>query len=48
LPACRRCNVRKRLLTDVEFRARLAAEEHERRMSHPDPNESSAPEPPPG
>lgn len=26
LPACRRCNTRKRLLTEEEFRARLAAE----------------------
>ncbi|TMC42200.1 MAG: HNH endonuclease [Chloroflexi bacterium] len=26
VPACRRCNTRKRLLTEDEFRARLAAE----------------------
>jgi 5-methylcytosine-specific restriction endonuclease McrA len=30
LPACRRCNSRKRLLTEDEFRARLAAEESRR------------------
>jgi 5-methylcytosine-specific restriction endonuclease McrA len=26
LPACRRCNLRKHLMTEEEFRARLAAE----------------------
>ena len=30
VPACRRCNTRKRLLTEDEFRARLAAENHGR------------------
>ncbi|MDP9276410.1 MAG: HNH endonuclease [Chloroflexota bacterium] len=29
LPACRRCNTRKRLLTEDEFRARLASEDRE-------------------
>jgi len=30
VPACRRCNTRKRLLTEDEFRARLATENHGR------------------
>jgi 5-methylcytosine-specific restriction endonuclease McrA len=29
LPACRRCNARKHLMTDVEFRARLESERRE-------------------
>ena len=28
LPACARCNLRKHLMTEAEFRARLAAEGH--------------------
>ena len=33
LPACRRCNARKHLLTEVEFRTRLAAERGENLQS---------------
>jgi len=33
LPACRRCNARKHLLTEAEFRARLAAERGENLQS---------------
>jgi 5-methylcytosine-specific restriction endonuclease McrA len=33
LPACRRCNARKHLLTEQEFRARLAAERDENLQS---------------
>jgi 5-methylcytosine-specific restriction endonuclease McrA len=39
LPACRRCNTRKRLLTEDEFRARLAAEDLARRLFAKDTEE---------
>jgi 5-methylcytosine-specific restriction endonuclease McrA len=46
LPACRRCNTRKRLLTEDEFRARLAAEELERRILRTDSDAPSMEDPP--
>ena len=45
LPACRRCNTRKRLLTEHECRARLAAEKRELGSCPPTPDDSSAGDP---
>jgi len=45
LPACRRCNTRKRLLTEAEFRARLAAEGHGPGSFRPVPHEPSVEDP---
>ena len=42
LPACRRCNTRKRLLTEAEFRARLAAERSDLGSCPPTSDYSSA------
>jgi hypothetical protein len=46
LPACRRCNTRKRLLTEEEFRARLAAEGPGRGSFPATPDGASAGDPP--
>jgi 5-methylcytosine-specific restriction endonuclease McrA len=48
LPACRRCNTRKRLLTEDEFRARLAAEARRRGLSPTGPDARSVEDPPVG
>ena len=45
VPACRRCNTRKRLLTEDEFRARLAAE-NRGRVVPPSSDEPLAKNPP--
>jgi 5-methylcytosine-specific restriction endonuclease McrA len=46
LPACRRCNTRKRLLTEDEFRARLAAESLARGLFRPAADDPSRKDPP--
>ena len=48
LPACRRCNTRKRLLTEDEFRARLAAEDLARGLFRTSADEPSREDPPTG
>jgi 5-methylcytosine-specific restriction endonuclease McrA len=45
LPACRRCNTRKRLLTEDEFRARLATENRARGLFSAAADEPSAEDP---
>jgi 5-methylcytosine-specific restriction endonuclease McrA len=46
LPACRRCNTRKRLLTEDEYRARLAAENRTRVLCPAPPDDPSVADPP--